>query len=133
MGILFPMAWFSEQISSISVLFNGFFSQQWVHIVMHTSLYAILMVFLCFLGNQMYKKDVYIVWIFIGVIALAQEMLQIILAGRGFTEHEIFDLGIDLSGAVFGFAIYWGWRNWRENEKIKIEVEDEKNFQSCIY
>jgi len=48
MGILFPMAWFSEQFSSISVLFNGFFSQQWAHIVMQTSLYAILMVFLCF-------------------------------------------------------------------------------------
>ena len=110
MGILFPMAWFSEQFSSISVLFNGFFSQQWAHIVMQTSLYAILMVFLCFFWNQMYRRNVYIVWIIIGVIAPAQEMLQIILADRGFTENEIFDPGIDLCNALFGFAIYRGWR-----------------------
>jgi len=81
----------------------------------------------------MYRRNVYIVWIIIGVIAPAQEMLQIILADRGFTENEIFDSGIDLCSALFGFAIYRGWRYWRENEKIKIEVEDEKNFQSCIY
>jgi len=58
----------------------------------------------------MYRRNVYIVWIIIGVIAPAQEMLQIILADRGFTENEIFDPGIDLCNALFGFAIYRGWR-----------------------
>ena len=94
-GILFPMAWFSNQSGGFSELFNRLFAPQWVHIGMHAGLYAVLMVLLSQFGNQKHPIGVYKLWIMIGLIALTQETLQAFLAGRGFSQYELFDLFID--------------------------------------
>ena len=117
-GILFPTAWFSNQFGVFSEHFNQIFSPQWVHIVMHAGLYAMLMVFLSHYGNQKGSTSVYKLWIIIGLIAVTQEILQSVVVGRTFSYSEVFDIFVDFSGAGLGRLVYMVQFNRREESKL---------------
>lgn len=117
-GILFPTAWFSNQFGVAGELFNRVFAPQWMHVVMHAGLYAVLMILLSYIGNQKYSISVYKLWIMIGLIAFIQEILQTILAERTFSYDEVFDIFVDLSGAGLGRLFYMIQYNRREERKI---------------
>ena len=76
-GMLFPFGWLRQFSSRYRQLFDGIFSPEWMHILMHSALYAGLAVFLSMLwppaqGSRQIQKILLVVL----SVALFQELFK---------------------------------------------------------
>lgn len=101
MGILFPMAWVSRAYPAWATWFNQVFAPFWVHVVMHAALYAVLAFGLgwFFSPRLSWRGQAAILLL----VAVSQEGLQLWGAGRLPGRGEVFDLLVDVGGAVLGW------------------------------
>ncbi len=106
-GILFPMAWASQSFPGWKLWFNTIFAPDWMHILMHALLYAVLSAALvAFLRAQVRGPS--IVFLALGLalaVGLLQEGVQLMPSGRLPGPHELFDLAVDMAGAIIGLAV----------------------------
>ncbi|MGD0612409.1 MAG: hypothetical protein ABSB41_12925 [Anaerolineales bacterium] len=104
-GILFPMASLGRLWPPFGRLFNALFAAEWTHWIMHTFLYAILVVLLAQWIRPVSAKA------FISILGLAvvigcfQEGLQwlTVKSAIGWSASA-FDLVVDFGGALIGWA-----------------------------
>ena len=121
-GILFPMGWFI-QVSPVGYrLFNNLFSPQWMHVAMHTFLFAVLaaLLMLNLYGRLAAHRAVWVVLALVFTAALLQEGIQLLSEQRMLHADTFFDIGVDMIGGllglltVLGFSKVSGRRNSRQ-------------------
>lgn len=97
-GMLFPVAWASQQWPVTQAIFNRVFVAEWVHVVAHVILYAVL-------SSALYRmipavrsdwRALLALFAFLTIFAIFQEGIQVFAIGAGFSNEEWFDLRIDL-------------------------------------
>jgi glycopeptide antibiotics resistance protein len=86
--------------------FDSVFGPNWTHIAMHTFLFAVLALLLCWLAKSVspLKSLLFALGLAL-LIGLLQEALQAFTSGSYSIYGSIFDLWVDLSGAVIGWSI----------------------------
>ena len=111
-GILFPMGWFIR-VSPVGYrLFNGIFSPQWMHIVMHSLLFAVLGALLMqsLFGRLAKGISVGVVLALVFGVAVLQEGIQLFSERRFLHGDNFFDIGVDMFGGVIGVLLALGFR-----------------------
>jgi VanZ family protein len=105
-GILFPIEFLARVWPVFGGVFNAVFSPDWVHIVMHTLLYTML-VFLLSQDISPVSPKAILILVGLGLlVGCLQEGLQLLSAGSwpGWPP-EILDLFVDLMGTIIGISI----------------------------
>lgn len=105
-GILFPMAFLGKLWPSFGSVFEAIFEPNWMHILMHGLLYAILGFLLTLWLKPVSIKAVLLLLGLSLLVGLLHEGLQLLTAHLwpGLLP-ELFDLGVDLAGAALGIGI----------------------------
>lgn len=108
--IIFPSTVFFERAPSGSLI-NLAYTSEAAHILAHIFVYAILTLLLIFSFNpHLNWKTVGIALILALLVGVLQEGLQYIVSSdRVFGWPEVFDLGVNLVGALFGFLLRYLW------------------------
>ena len=102
--MLFPTAWLARQTRVTGFWFD-YFTPEWVHIVAHTVIFAGLAVMVL----SMFRRSHWL--IYAGTLLLAffagilQESIQLAAAGMLPGPGELFDIGVDLTGALCGMTL----------------------------
>jgi VanZ family protein len=106
-GILFPLAWLGTLSPGFGRWFNAVFHPAWVHVAMHSLLYAVLA---CLLAWILHKPGrsltlVLLLGIVLGV-ALLQEGFQAITTDPFSVSGIGYDLVVDFTGALVGLFVF---------------------------
>ena len=115
-GILFPMGWFIQVSPMGYRLFNKLFSPEWMHVAMHTSLFAVLaaLLLLNLYGRLEAKRAVWVVLALVLTAAILQEAIQLLSEQRLPHRGNIFDIGVDMVGGLLGLLTVLGFRKFAE-------------------
>jgi hypothetical protein len=114
LGIVLPTAKLGNAWSAFRQAFDWFFGPPWMHIVMHTALFAGLVVLLTQALHLGFDRRA--VLILLGSVlgaGLLQEAIQALAQGFFFLNGALFDLVVDLSGGLVGYGVMWMLR-WRK-------------------
>jgi hypothetical protein len=105
-GILFPMAFLGKLWPAFGRFFDSFFAPDWMHILMHGLLYAVLAFLLAGWIKPVSVCSGLKLLAVILLVGVLHESLQLISAGiwPGW-RPEAFDLTVDLVGASCGLLI----------------------------
>jgi len=109
-GILFPMEFLARVWPAFRKIFNPIFSPDWVHIVMHTLLYSVLVFLLAqAISPISLKAGLFLVGLGL-LVGCMQESLQL-LSARAWPgwPPELLDLSVDLMGAIIGISLSRLW------------------------
>lgn len=106
-GILFPMGWFIRVSPLGYRLFNDLFSPQWMHIFMHSLLFAVLGALLMFslYGRLAIRKGVMVALAMVLGVAVLQEGIQLFSERLPIHGDNFFDIGVDMFGGVIGVLL----------------------------
>ena len=106
-GILFPLAGPGILAGPYRDLFDRIFRPEWVHVAMHTFLFGTLACLLAgFLdqrngNNGRWRTSIQVLGVVL-VVALLQEAIQLWSRAGGPSFDDLFDVGVDLTGASLG-------------------------------
>ena len=104
-GILFPMEFLARLWPAFGRIFNPVFAPDWMHIVMHSALYAMLAFLLAQVVSPLSPRAILILVGFGLLVGCLQEGLQLFSAGTwGGWPPEILDLSVDLGGTIIGIS-----------------------------
>ena len=111
-GILLPMAWLVRASPIAYRLFNTLFSPPWMHIVMHSLLFAVLAALLMqsLHGRLAARRAVPVVLALVLGVALLQEGIQLFSEQRALHGDTLFDIGVDMLGGGLGLLLALGYR-----------------------
>jgi len=121
LGILFPAACLGRYSTAYRGAFNHLFGPEWTHVFMHLLIYAVLCLLLLVIlprtarpASLTWRSAPWLAGIVLAV-GIAQESLQWLSQGvtpwQGVAlSASLYDLGIDLSGALLGMAMVYLWR-----------------------
>jgi len=101
-GILFPMGWFIRVSPLGYRLFNDLFSPQWMHIFMHSLLFAVLGVLLMQRLSGTLARRVGLTLAFVLCAAILQEGFQLLSRQAVLHPDNLFDIGVDMLGGLLG-------------------------------
>jgi hypothetical protein len=105
-GILFPMAFLGKLWPAFGIFFNSIFASNWMHILMHGLLYAMLGFLLTTLVGPSTPKAIPLLLGSCLLVGVLHEGMQLWAAqmwpGLG---PELFDLGVDLIGSAAGIGL----------------------------
>ena len=120
-GILFPMAWLVRASPVSYRLFNILFEPAWVHVVMHSLLYAVLGALLIqsLYGRLAKGYAVGIVLALVFGVALVQEGIQLFSEQQGPHADNLFDIGVDMVGGAIGLLLALGLLSTRARQSLK--------------
>ncbi len=101
-GILMPMAWLVRPSPMAYRLFNTLFSPAWMHIVMHTMLFAVLGALLIQrLSGTLARRIGFTLALVLGA-AILQEGFQLLSRQSVLHPDNLFDIGVDMLGGLLG-------------------------------
>jgi hypothetical protein len=109
-AMLFPVGYFSQLDPKIHIWFDHYFQPEWVHIVAHLLIFAVLT---GVVWNQTGRRNV--LWMLGPVlcVGLIQEFIQLYFKHKFFGWPEIFDLLVDLTGGTIGLLVTARLVRWR--------------------
>ena len=118
-GILFPFFYIRRFSRVYKTWFNWAFKSDITHIVMHFLLYAVLawLISIVFSNEKKRISPAKVIFIVLGV-AILQEAIQLALTNCPVKWDELFDILVDVSGAVIGLFVF-RWRWGREKRDVK--------------
>jgi hypothetical protein len=102
--MLFPTAWLARQTRVTGFWFD-YLTPEWVHIVAHTVIFAGLAVMVLSLfrrSHWLIYAGTLLLALFVGIL---QESIQLAAAGLLPGPDELFDIGVDLTGALCGMSL----------------------------
>jgi chloramphenicol 3-O-phosphotransferase len=106
-GIIFPMAGLGRISPQFRHAFNAVFGPNWMHVVMHSVLFAVLV--LLVLAATEWKpgwRAAGVALLAILVVAVVQEGLQALSQGVFPLAGAVYDLGVDLCGGAVGYGVF---------------------------
>jgi len=106
LAMLFPLNWLRRQSLLLRRFFDAAFSAEWVHVLMHMLLYAVLVMLL--VRTFHLPHSIRTALILIGTILLigiVQEAFQLIVKSRPWNCWDSFDLLVDLVGGAIGYGL----------------------------
>lgn len=106
LGILFPMAFLGRVWPAFGRLFDLVFAPNWMHVLMHGLLYAVLGFLLAgWIKPVSIRAGIKLIGL-VMLVGILHESLQLLTAGiwPGWAP-EVFDLAVDLGGAVCGLFV----------------------------
>lgn len=110
-GILFPVGWLGNYWSDYARIYQAFFEPLWVHVVMHAGLFAVLAGVLWILsGRRTTPRAIGLLLSLVALVGIGQEAFQALSRNQIYWNDSLFDLGVDLSGAVIGLTMTWRLR-----------------------
>lgn len=113
-GILFPMAFLGSRWPALGAVFESVFAPNWMHLLMHGFLYAVLGLLLALGLRPVCARHFFMLAGLVLLVACLHEALQLWTAGMwpGWSP-ELYDLLVDLAGAALGVGI---WKIWQRRE-----------------
>ncbi len=115
------MTWLAKAIPDFGIWFHTTFAPDWVHVVMHASLYAILGIGLAWIfdcpGQPLPLRKIFSIGILIGIF---QEFFQLAVTPHAPGIGEINDLLVDLTGISLGLLIWTVFRWIRVNSSKNL-------------
>jgi len=124
-GMLFPMALLGKFWPAFRYRFDAIFGPERMHIIMHALLFAGLVLLLwAVLGLRPGRRAL---WLTLGVVLLVaalQEGFQAISNSYFSLRASLFDLGVDLAGALLGLAAVGGWTVFKTRRKPRENPRD---------
>jgi len=115
-GILFPFAWLSRYSASYQAVFDYIFGSTAAHVLMHTFLFGVLAYLLgvYFVGERpTRRKQLSLLLAAVVGVAVLQEGFQLLVQARFPGWPELFDLGVDIGGAILGMLAFRLWQEHR--------------------
>jgi hypothetical protein len=105
--IIFPIAGLGWLYPGLLVRFNAVFRSDAAHVVMHTALFAGLVILLLAAFNvKPGMRAMTLSILAILVVAVLQEWLQALSQGYFPLLGALYDLGVDFIGGVVGYGVY---------------------------
>ena len=102
------MAWLGRYSAHYRQMFDALFGPPWMHVVMHTLLFAGLAALLIWVVRlEMSWRSAGLVLTTVLLIGLLQEGLQALSQGSLYWPGVLFDLGVDLTGGALGAGTAW--------------------------
>lgn len=106
LAILFPLNWLRRQSPLLRRFFDAAFSAEWVHVLMHMLLYAVLVILLVYTFHLTPTFRTALILIgSILLIGIVQEAFQLIVKSRPWNCWDSFDLLVDLVGGAIGYGL----------------------------
>ncbi len=124
-GMLFPMALLGKIWPAFRYRFDAIFGPERMHILMHALLFAGLVLLLW--ATLRLRPSWRALWLTLGAVLLAaalQETFQALSSGYFSLRASLFDLGVDLSGALLGLAAVGGWAVFKARAKPRENRRD---------
>ncbi len=104
-GILFPMGMLRQFSPAFRSRFDAIFSPEWMHVLMHALLFAMLVLLISFAFNFHPRRKTAIILLLLLLAGLFQEGLQWVTHSTLPGWNSLFDLAVDLCGGTLGLAI----------------------------
>ena len=101
-GILMPMAWLVRPSPVAYRIFNTLFSPAWMHILMHSLLFAVLGALLMQRLSGTPARRVGLTLILVLAAAILQESFQLLSRQSVLHPDNLFDIGVDMLGGLLG-------------------------------
>ena len=101
-GILMPMAWLVRPSPVAYRIFNTLFSPAWMHILMHTLLFAVLGTLLMQRLSGTPARRVGLTLTLVLAAAILQEGFQLLSRQSILHPDNLFDIGVDMLGGLLG-------------------------------
>ncbi len=105
LGILMPMAWLVRPSPMAYRLFNTLFSPAWMHIVMHTLLFAVLGALLIQRLSGTFARRIGFTLALVLGAAILQEGFQLLSRQSVLHPDNLFDIGVDMLGGLLGAMV----------------------------
>jgi hypothetical protein len=106
-GIIFPMVGLGRISPQFRRVFNAVFGPNWMHVVMHSVLFAgLVLLLLAATGCKPGWRAAGIALLVLLVVAVVQEGLQALIQGVFTLAGSLYDLNVDLLGGVVGYALF---------------------------
>ena len=117
-GMIFPVNWLRHVSPTFRQHYDPLVPLEWVHIVMHTLLFAVFVVLLIYVFQPpLNRRTALTVLGTLLVVGIFQEILQLRVKARPFMWYEVYDLAVDLAAGVLGLGI--AGLIWRPDEQLK--------------
>lgn len=98
------MAWLGDNSEPFRRWFDATFKPEWMHILAHLVLYAVLVILLVTVfGLPLDRRAALKMIVLVLVVGISQELLQALDKGEFYLMGVVFDLGIDIAGGALGF------------------------------
>ncbi|MDE0143457.1 MAG: hypothetical protein OXI80_12945 [Caldilineaceae bacterium] len=110
LGILTPVAWLVRPSPAVYRLFNTLFSPAWMHIFMHSLLFAVLGVLLMQRLPGTLARRVGLTLAYVLCAAILQEGFQLLSRQAVLHPDNLFDIGVDMLGGLLGVGAVLGVR-----------------------
>ncbi len=104
LGILTPMAWLVQFSPAAYRLFNTLFSPTWMHIFMHSLLFAVLGGLLMQRLSGTLARRVGLTLSLVLAAAILQEGIQLLSRQSVLHPDNLFDIGVDMLGGLLGLS-----------------------------
>ncbi|NUQ37962.1 MAG: VanZ family protein [Caldilineales bacterium] len=117
LGVIAPAAWLARVWPPLQRAFDWFFGPPWMHVLSHALLFAVLAYLLAGImaagpWGKHTGRVIFLTLLWVLLVALGQEGMQLWTQSRAFTRAEWFDLGVDGAGAGAGLLLFYrGRRN----------------------
>lgn len=105
LGILTPVAWLVRPSPAVYRLFNTLFSPSWMHIFMHSLLFAVLGVLLMQRLSGTLARRVGLTLALVFCAAILQEGFQLLSRQAVLHPDNLFDIGVDMLGGLLGILV----------------------------
>ncbi len=101
-GILMPMAWLVRPSPVAYRIFNTLFSPAWMHILMHSLLFAVLGALLMQRLSGTPARRIGLTLTLVLAAAILQEGFQLLSRQSVLHPDNLFDIGVDMLGGLLG-------------------------------
>lgn len=114
---LFPYGWLAEQWPWFDRVTQSLFESEPFHLAGHLGLFVLLGVGLLTLRPWLWQQPGYYFAILL-LVGVVQELLQLAsFKSWAFGLSDLYDLTVDLVGAVIGYGLFWRW-----NQQSLVEI-----------
>ncbi|MDE0633232.1 MAG: hypothetical protein OXH73_17135 [Caldilineaceae bacterium] len=110
LGILTPITWLVRPSPAAYRLFNTLFSPPWMHIFMHSLLFAVLGALLTQRLSGTLARRVGLTLALVLGAAILQEGIQLLSRQSVLHADNLFDIAVDMLGGLLGVLLALGFR-----------------------
>ncbi|MDE0196905.1 MAG: hypothetical protein OXK78_01850 [Caldilineaceae bacterium] len=121
-GILMPVAWLLRPSPIAYRIFNTLFSPAWMHILMHTLLFAVLGALLMQRLSGTLARRVGLTLALVLVAAILQEGFQLLSRQSVLHPDNLFDITVDMLGGLLGISESLAFRKIAARRAAQTQV-----------